>query len=120
MRLMSPRNLLNKYPILKSFIEKLKARSIKGVSRVIVFGSAVAGTASDMSDIDIIVLSKFEDISIKEAVREVAYKAMEEDGFLRLISLHFMEESRFAMLFRAGYAFEVGIESEGVPLWQAA
>ncbi len=119
MHFMSPKNLLNKYPVLKSFIEKFISKDIKGISKVIAFGSAAVGAASAMSDIDIIVLSKSEDATVKNAVRKIAYMAMEEDGFTRLISLHFMEESRFAMLLSAGYTFEEEIESEGVPLWQA-
>lgn len=117
---MSPKNLLNKHALLRGFLERLRSGTIGGVSKVIVFGSVATGTASAHSDIDIIVLTKSDDSAVKDAVRKIAYEAMEEDGFNRLISLHFMEESRFAILLKSGYSFEKEIESEGVPLWQAA
>lgn len=117
---MSPKNLLNKYTLLRVFLERFQSKTIGGISKVIVFGSVATGTASAHSDIDVIVLTTSEETSVKETVRKIAYEAMEEDGFNRLISLHFMEEGRFAMLLNSGYSFEKEIESEGVPLWQAA
>ncbi len=117
---MSPKNILNKFAVLRRFLHILESKRIEGVSRIIVFGSVATGTASSTSDIDVIVLSKSANVTVKDTVRKIAYMAMEEDGFTRLISLHFMEEDNFAKLLDAGYSFEKEIESEGVPLWQAA
>lgn len=117
---MSPKNLLSKYPVLRSFLKNLEPEKIEAISKIIVYGSIATGLATSQSDIDIIVLLTSESVAAKDIVRKAAYKAMEENSFARLISVHFMEESRFAELLNAGYSFETEIESEGVPLWKAA
>lgn len=117
---MSPKDVLDSYGVLKTFVANLIKSGVKDISQIIVFGSVAKGSASTISDIDVLVLLKSENVSLREKIRHAAYKAMDGDNFERLISLHFMQEDEFNTLAMAGYSFEKAIASEGVQLWKAA
>jgi len=92
---------------LKKFVTKLKERLGDKIWGIYLFGSLAKGTATEESDIDIlIVYSDFEERSLLEVVSEIGYKILMETGEL-IEAILMLKEEYESSLGKSPFLWEV-------------
>jgi predicted nucleotidyltransferase len=84
--------------IVKVFKNSLEERYPGEILRVLVFGSKARGDATDKSDIDVLVVSRFDDWKKADAIRAIGYSLDIEIGSklsIQVLSEKHLEHLRF-------------------------
>ncbi len=90
------------------------------VCLIILYGSEARGEARPDSDVDLIVVLRRDDPTLKSAVQDAVYDVMWQHNFDRLISVYVLSIDGFEAQRRRGFSFIRSVEREGVVLWEVA
>ncbi|MEW6664645.1 MAG: helix-turn-helix domain-containing protein [Thermodesulfobacteriota bacterium] len=86
--------------------------TIRGVDRIMVFGSRARGLSSDQSDLDVAVVTNRVDPFCRSAVEQAKWRALPEDAFLYANVVTISGED-----LAADSAFSRSLSREGVEIW---
>jgi len=84
--------------------------------RIIIFGSRVAGTATEESDLDVVALVDEKTPEIERKIDDAVYGVMWDHDFRPIISLKVFSESQYKDALDRGFSFYRHVEEEGVSL----
>lgn len=84
------------------------------VKRMVVFGSRATGTATEVSDLDLVVLVDEKTPAIENLLDDAAYDVMWDHDFKPIISLKVFTEARYRSAVERGFSFYKNVEREGV------
>lgn len=85
---------------------------IRGVHRILVFGSRARGLSNDQSDLDVAVVTDRMDSSCRSSVEEAKWRALPEDAFLYVNVVTIAGEDLVT-----DSAFSSNLSREGVEIW---
>jgi len=90
------------------------------ISMLILYGSEARGESRPDSDVDLIVVLRRYNPTMKKAVQDAVYDVMWQRDFDRMISVYVLASDRFEAQRQEGFSFVRNVERDGVVLWQAA
>jgi len=98
--------------IIEKFKKRIEERFSGEIVNIVVFGSKARGDATEESDIDIIVVTSFDDWRKGDKIREIGYELDEEIGYT--LSIQIISQSHIEYLRNNNFQFIKNIEQEGI------
>jgi uncharacterized protein (UPF0332 family)/predicted nucleotidyltransferase len=97
----------------REFAQRAKARLGDNVHALVLYGSVARDTATEWSDIDVLVLSDENEDSLSDKIQEVTWPG---DGDLGKVAVRVYTASHIARLLHGGWPFARRLLQDGIPL----
>jgi predicted nucleotidyltransferase len=98
--------------ILIEFKRRIEKRYPGEIARIMIYGSKARGDATEESDIDVLVVSRFDDWKKADAIRAIGYSLDIEIG--SKLSIQVLPEKHLDHLRAEGFQFIENVDREGV------
>jgi predicted nucleotidyltransferase len=103
---------LKEKKVIEEFKKRIKEKFADETIKIVVFGSKARGDAKKNSDIDILVITSFDDWRKGDEIRKIGYDLDEHIDYR--LSIQVVSESHINYLRSNSFQFIKHIESEGV------
>jgi len=103
--------------LLEKFRNELGLALGSNLEQVVLYGSRARGDEEPDSDLDVLVVLRKSDQSLRETIHRIAYRLMWDCEFEPLISLNIIDHEHYRLLKEAGSTYLGNILREGIPLW---
>ena len=103
--------------LLEKFRNELGLALGSNLEQVVLYGSRARGDEEPDSDLDVLVVLRKSDQSLRETIHRIAYRLMWDCEFEPLISLNIIDHEHYRLLKEAGSTYLGNILREGIRLW---
>jgi len=103
--------------LLQQFRDELAAALEGNLDQVILYGSRARGDEGPDSDLDVLIVLRDSNRSVRETIHRIAYQLMWDPEFQPLISLNIIDREHYLLLREAGSSYLGNVLREGKPLW---
>lgn len=104
--------------LLADFLINLKNKFGSNIEQVILFGSKARGDWDSESDIDLLILTRYQNKRLANKVVDLAYDIEFEKNFPAFLSVLVWSKNQFKTFSNPDTSFVHNLKQEGLNLWQ--